>query len=59
MFLFLPYENTIDVPLSRILKEELHCPSPAGDVAAPTGANLYARFALAGAVCCGVTHGAM
>lgn len=26
---------------------------------APTGADLYARFALAGAVCCGVTHGAL
>ncbi|KAF9971471.1 mitochondrial phosphate carrier protein [Actinomortierella ambigua] len=26
---------------------------------APTGANLYARFALAGAICCGVTHGAL
>ncbi|ORX90939.1 mitochondrial carrier [Basidiobolus meristosporus CBS 931.73] len=25
----------------------------------PTGANLYARFAFAGAVCCGVTHGAL
>ncbi|KAI8096652.1 mitochondrial carrier domain-containing protein [Halteromyces radiatus] len=33
--------------------------SPAGDVAAPTGADLYARFALAGAVCCSITHGAM
>jgi solute carrier family 25 phosphate transporter 3 len=27
--------------------------------AAPTGASLYARFALAGAICCGVTHGAL
>ncbi|KAF9900844.1 mitochondrial phosphate carrier protein [Linnemannia zychae] len=27
--------------------------------AAPTGAALYARFALAGAICCGVTHGAL
>ncbi|KAG0072972.1 mitochondrial phosphate carrier protein [Linnemannia elongata] len=26
---------------------------------APTGASLYARFALAGAICCGVTHGAL
>ncbi|KAK9762108.1 mitochondrial phosphate carrier protein [Basidiobolus ranarum] len=25
----------------------------------PTGAGLYARFAFAGAVCCGVTHGAL
>ncbi|KAF9425263.1 mitochondrial phosphate carrier protein [Entomortierella beljakovae] len=28
-------------------------------VIAPTGINLYARFALAGAVSCGVTHGAL
>ncbi|KAG0051190.1 mitochondrial phosphate carrier protein [Gryganskiella cystojenkinii] len=27
--------------------------------APPTGAALYARFALAGAICCGVTHGSM
>ncbi|KAI8059328.1 mitochondrial carrier domain-containing protein [Gongronella butleri] len=26
---------------------------------APTGAALYARFALAGALCCSITHGAM
>ncbi|WFD32126.1 adenylate cyclase [Malassezia sp. CBS 17886] len=26
---------------------------------APTGVDLYARFALAGAVCCSVTHGAL
>ncbi|KAF9104357.1 mitochondrial phosphate carrier protein [Mortierella sp. GBA35] len=26
---------------------------------APTGANLYGRFALAGAICCGVIHGAL
>ncbi|KAF9905559.1 Cu/Pi carrier [Linnemannia zychae] len=26
---------------------------------APTGASLYARYALAGAICCGVTHGAL
>lgn len=25
----------------------------------PTGANLYSRFALAGAICCSVTHGAL
>ena len=24
-----------------------------------SGINLYSRFALAGAVCCGVTHGAL
>lgn len=27
--------------------------------AAPTGVDLYARFAFAGAVCCSVTHGAL
>ena len=27
--------------------------------ASPTGIDLYARFALAGAICCGVTHGAL
>ncbi len=26
---------------------------------APTGVDLYARFAFAGAVCCAVTHGAL
>ena len=25
----------------------------------PTGVDLYARFAFAGAVCCSVTHGAL
>lgn len=25
----------------------------------PTGVDLYARFAVAGAVCCSVTHGAL
>ena len=33
-------------------------PLPAG-VKPPTGVDLYARFALAGAVCCSVTHGAL
>ncbi|KAI8992487.1 hypothetical protein BDB01DRAFT_778627 [Pilobolus umbonatus] len=42
-----------------IQKNTFIVPSPAKDTAAPTGVNLYARFALAGAVCCGVTHGAM
>lgn len=46
-------------PSQESLKKNFIVPSPAGDVAAPTGANLYARFALAGAVCCAVTHGAM
>lgn len=27
--------------------------------AGPTGVDLYARFALAGSLCCGITHGAM
>lgn len=47
-------------PSQESLKKNFIVPSPAGDVAAaPTGAALYARFALAGAICCGVTHGAM
>lgn len=46
-------------PSQESLKKNFIVPSPAGDVAAPTGANLYARFAIAGAICCGVTHGAM
>lgn len=33
-------------------------PTPAGTVA-PTGVDLYARFAIAGALCCGITHGAL
>ncbi|KAI9487176.1 MAG: mitochondrial carrier domain-containing protein [Benjaminiella poitrasii] len=45
-------------PSQESLKKNFIVPSPAGD-AAPTGANLYARFALAGAICCGITHGAM
>ncbi|CAO3587656.1 unnamed protein product [Absidia cylindrospora] len=41
-------------------QQKFFVPSAAGDnAAAPTGANLYARFALAGAVCCSITHGAM
>lgn len=27
--------------------------------AAPTGLDLYSRFALAGAVCCSITHGGL
>lgn len=47
-------------PSQDSLKKNFIVPSVAGDVAAaPTGASLYARFALAGAVCCAVTHGAM
>ncbi len=47
------------VPSQETLKKNFIIPSPAGDAVAPTGANLYARFALAGAICCGITHGAM
>ncbi|GAA5811876.1 hypothetical protein MFLAVUS_005323 [Mucor flavus] len=46
-------------PSQDSLKKNFIVPSPAGDVAAPTGAALYARFALAGAICCAVTHGAI
>lgn len=45
-------------PSQQALKNNFIVPSPAKD-AAPTGANLYARFAIAGALCCGITHGAM
>ena len=29
------------------------------DPTAPTGIDLYSRFAFAGAVCCSITHGAL
>ncbi|KAI9247822.1 mitochondrial carrier domain-containing protein [Sporodiniella umbellata] len=45
-------------PSQQDLKKNFIVPSPAND-AVPTGANLYARFAIAGAICCAVTHGAM
>ncbi|KAI8329023.1 mitochondrial carrier domain-containing protein [Choanephora cucurbitarum] len=45
-------------PSQQALKNNFIVPSPATD-AKPTGANLYARFALAGAICCSITHGAM
>jgi solute carrier family 25 phosphate transporter 3 len=32
---------------------------PSTEQSKPTGINLYSRFALAGAVCCSVTHGAL
>lgn len=41
-----------------LLKNKIVAASPAEE-AAPTGANLYARFAFAGALCCAITHGAM
>lgn len=47
-------------PSQSTLKKNFYIPSVAADSApAPTGANLYARFAFAGAVCCAITHGAM
>lgn len=33
--------------------------SDSSDAPKPTGLDLYARFAFAGAVCCSVTHGAL
>lgn len=45
-------------PSQEALKKQFHVPSVA-EAAAPTGADLYARFALAGALGCAVTHGAM
>ncbi|ORX62758.1 mitochondrial carrier [Hesseltinella vesiculosa] len=42
------------------MSQKFFIPSPAADASqAPTGAGLYARFALAGALCCSITHGAM
>ncbi|RCI03850.1 Cu/Pi carrier [Rhizopus stolonifer] len=46
-------------PSQQDLKKNFIVPSPANDAAAPTGANLYARFATAGAICCAITHGAI
>jgi solute carrier family 25 phosphate transporter 3 len=46
-------------PSQTALQKNFVAASPAADSAAPTGANLYARFAFAGAVCCSITHGAM
>ncbi|KAG0166456.1 Cu/Pi carrier [Apophysomyces sp. BC1034] len=46
-------------PSQETLKKNFFVPSPATDAAAPTGANLYSRFAFAGAMCCAITHGAM
>ncbi|KAG1443949.1 hypothetical protein G6F56_010487 [Rhizopus delemar] len=47
-------------PSQQDLKKNFIVPSPANDAAAPpTGANLYARFAFAGALCCAITHGAI
>ncbi|KAG2184176.1 hypothetical protein INT44_009191 [Umbelopsis vinacea] len=47
-------------PSQSALQKNFVAAAPAGDVAAPpSGANLYARFAFAGAVCCSITHGAM
>ncbi|CAO3618147.1 unnamed protein product [Cunninghamella echinulata] len=41
-------------------QQKFFVPSAGADAAAPpTGAALYARFALAGALCCSITHGAM
>ncbi|CAO3625391.1 unnamed protein product [Cunninghamella blakesleeana] len=41
-------------------QQKFFVPSAGADAAAPpSGAGLYARFALAGALCCSITHGAM
>jgi solute carrier family 25 phosphate transporter 3 len=31
----------------------------AADPTKPTGIDLYSRFAIAGAICCSITHGAL
>lgn len=55
-----PLFTTNMFPSQSTLKKNFFIPSPAADAApAPSGANLYARFAFAGAVCCAITHGAM
>ncbi|KAI8879936.1 mitochondrial carrier [Backusella circina FSU 941] len=46
-------------PSQSNMKKHFIVPSAAVDGPAPTGVGLYARFAFAGAICCGVTHGAM
>ena len=46
-------------PSQTALKNNFFIPSVAADKPAPTGVDLYSRFAFAGAVCCAVTHGAM
>ncbi|OZJ01512.1 hypothetical protein BZG36_05579 [Bifiguratus adelaidae] len=47
-------------PSQQTLKSAFVAPSVVGDApAAPTGIDLYARFALAGALGCAITHGAM
>lgn len=40
------------------LKKHFYIPSPTENKP-PTGVDLYARFALAGALCCAITHGGM
>lgn len=45
-------------PSQQTLKKNFAIPSPAEE-APLTGANLYGRFAFAGATCCAITHGAM
>lgn len=41
------------------MASQLFLRNPAEAVAPPSGLDLYARFAFAGAVCCSVTHGAL
>ncbi|KNE57909.1 hypothetical protein AMAG_04752 [Allomyces macrogynus ATCC 38327] len=43
------------VPMDKI---RANAPAAAGD-AKPTGVDLYARYAFAGAMCCSLTHGAL
>lgn len=44
-------------PSQETLRKRFFIPAP--NDAPPTGVDLYARFAFAGAVCCAITHGAM
>jgi len=55
--------DKLDAAKSKVEDEALKLKNKAvnaaQDASAPTGANLYARFAFAGAVCCAITHGAL
>jgi len=55
-----PQNNPLSMAASSLAAGQFF-PSPLEGTAKPkpTGADLYARFAFAGAVCCSITHGAL
>lgn len=55
-FLFFLY-IMLYTPSQETLRKRFFIPTP--NEKPPTGVDLYARFAFAGAVCCAITHGAM